>query len=188
MLELHIGAFCANALAITVFLKHFLNRSLAPQGTDLTKPMHTGRTYSKGSRSDRSTSIIPESAFFLLTRYGGRLSKDGYLSEPHTGVAVDRHGGVRVQKDIHITRDLSLTRSHASGSGLNEYTDTTKPLRNQYYDIELSKHGTSKSSQTSRLQLLKTNIRGESGSSPQMKTSSVLTYLFSSLMSPELSE
>ena len=70
---------------------------------------------------------------------------------------------------------------------MNEFADTTNAMRSHYHDIELGDYTTGKSSQTSSLQLLKTNIRGESETPSSTEASSVLTDLFSSSILPKLS-
>jgi hypothetical protein len=109
MLELHVGCFCANAPTFKVFFKHFFHEKLTSgfEKSNGSRPKGQGNSsgYS-GARSGRSSASISEKITVFFSK-GSLYSKHGYISEPHTGVSVDRHGGVLVQKQIQVAHSLS---------------------------------------------------------------------------------
>jgi hypothetical protein len=162
MLELHIGAFCANAPAVTVFFKHFFHCRLAPQGTQSKTPKNTGQKYNNGKHFYSSTSTFLDKVVFFLSRHGSWSSRNGYVSESNAGVSVYSHGGVQVKKEIQITPDPDPALSHTTNCDINEYANTTNVLYGHCYDVELTEYTTGKSSQASSLRLLKINGGDES--------------------------
>lgn len=102
LLELHIGAMCANAPALKVFFKHFLRLE---RFSTSSKSGSNGSKSKNGSAaafsSFRSASAFEKLAFWKTSH---SHSNDGYLSEPHTDISVDQHGGVQVQKEVYISR------------------------------------------------------------------------------------
>lgn len=121
MLELHIGAMCANAPALKVFFKHFLQienitrRTKSRSHQNGSKPNSQQNTTS--SKSSKNSTTFEKLNFWKHSR---RHSKNGYISEPHTDVSVDIHGGVHVQKEIHITHAPQPSRTQNSISRSTE--------------------------------------------------------------------
>lgn len=95
LVELHVGAMCANAPALKVFFKQYLK---------LDKLTTRSKSVSDGSRR-RGAGPLPRSGYgkFTFWKSAHSRSKNGYFSEPHTELSVDPHGGVKVQKEIRIS-------------------------------------------------------------------------------------
>jgi hypothetical protein len=115
LLELHIGAICANAPALKVFCKEYLN---------LDKLVARSRTNSKGMSSNGLRSKSSSHGTFASSRVGTIFvalcfrnsdqtrQKDGYLSGPYSNVSIDHHGGVLFKKDADLTHsDASMLNS-----------------------------------------------------------------------------
>jgi hypothetical protein len=121
LLELHVGAFCANAPTMKVFFKHFFRDRFASSS----RSKNTAHSSSKASKA--STGLYSKIAGFLSTSH----SSKGYISDANTSVSVDAHGAIDVQKEreIDITRNpaaaLRPNRKHESANTIN--------LLNQHY-------------------------------------------------------
>ncbi|ORY11708.1 hypothetical protein BCR34DRAFT_513451 [Clohesyomyces aquaticus] len=91
LLELHMGAMCANAPALKVFFNHFLridtlsSRSKRSKGSGV----NTGSNKMIGSTTSGGSGRMEKLTFWKSH------SKHGYMSEPYTDVSVDMHGGVQ---------------------------------------------------------------------------------------------
>ncbi|KAF2020201.1 hypothetical protein BU24DRAFT_477348 [Aaosphaeria arxii CBS 175.79] len=88
MLELHIGAMCANAPALKVFFTRFL------QLDRLGSRSKSRSTASKQNSGKSSNQYRGKSGGKIFDMFGSSKNS-GYLSEPHTDVSVDMHGGVQ---------------------------------------------------------------------------------------------
>ena len=91
---------CANAPALKVFFKEFLKitssaRSRSRSRSKGSTPHNSGRNH---SISTKNLSTLEKFSFWKHSR---GQSRKGYLSEPHTNVSVDMHGGV--QRDASPT-------------------------------------------------------------------------------------
>jgi hypothetical protein len=121
MLELHIGAMCANAPALKVFFKHFLQienitrRTKSRSHQSGSKPNSQQNTTS--SKFSKNSTTFEKLSFWKHSR---GQSKNGYISEAHTDVSVDIHGGVHVQKEILITHAPQPSRTQNSISRSTE--------------------------------------------------------------------
>lgn len=134
MLELHIGAFCANAPALKVFFKHFFRENLTSRIGNSLYPKNRNNSGHKDSNSSMSASVLQRIGN-LLGHNMSSQSRDGYISESNGGAVVDHLGGVKVEKDIQITRSLPPS---ADKSPKTEKHDTIDILYGRYYeDIEM---------------------------------------------------
>lgn len=132
VLELHVGAFCANAPTLKVFFQHFFHAKLTSYSSPRTPKDSKGRKDSANSGSNSSKGIFGKVASFLSTSH----SNSDYISEPHNSVSVDQHGGVQVQKEFQVKHAPSTT----SCSGARQLSVTsTDRIYDQYYheDMEL---------------------------------------------------
>ncbi|KAF2737387.1 hypothetical protein EJ04DRAFT_561554 [Polyplosphaeria fusca] len=118
MLELHIGIMCANAPALKVFFAHFFRLDRL---TTRSKS-HSGNSASKRPNENSSSggsSILSKFAIWKHTR--DQTSK-GYLSEPHTDMTVDIHGGVEHSKQIRKTQSITTDTVNMIG-GRETYSE-----------------------------------------------------------------
>lgn len=151
MLELHIGAFCANAPALKVFFKHFFHdklTSLSRTKTPVDSNNRKDSAYS-GSKSTKSSAGFRSKISTLLSKSSVSHNKSGYISEPHTDVSVDSHGGVQVRKDIQISHSppLIANLSTMNSNNRHESATTTDIIYDHYYDdIELGRYTTGRNS------------------------------------------
>jgi hypothetical protein len=135
MLELHIGVMCANAPALKVFFKHFL------QIENLTRRTKS-RSHQNGSKpnsqqntiSSKSSKISKTFEKITSWKHSRSHSKSGYISEPHTDVSVDIYGGVRVQKEILIMHTPKLSRTTKFTSRFTE--SRNMPAQNSTVDAD----------------------------------------------------
>jgi len=130
LIELHVGAMCANAPALKVFCQEYLKLN------QLTTWSKSGSkaSQSQGSKAPRSQgpssgpSASSRTGKISVALCGGNSGyfnkKNGYLSEPHTDVSVDPLGGVQRQKDVHFPQ-----------LGLSTHDSTE--IINGNYDIEM---------------------------------------------------
>ncbi|KAF1951548.1 hypothetical protein CC80DRAFT_424510 [Byssothecium circinans] len=95
LLEIHLGAMCANAPALKVFFSQCLNIRIFTSGSHFRAT--DSKTDNYKSRSTGSGSLSANLAFWKSSH-----AKAGYLSEPHTETSVDRLGGVQVQREIDV--------------------------------------------------------------------------------------
>ena len=187
MLELHVGCFCANAPTFKVFFKHFFHEKLT-SGIKKSKGAHQkGQGQSSGysgARSEKSSASITEkiTVFFSKDSF---YDKNGYISGPHTGVSVDIHGGVLVQKEIQVDHcPAAAVHIPSERLGIYEPTATSDMFCNRYYDdIELSHFTTSHSSQVSNQHLSKIIDEGDVEALPPMPRSLVSSRSMMSFMS-----
>ncbi|KAL5121437.1 hypothetical protein ACEQ8H_000508 [Pleosporales sp. CAS-2024a] len=136
LLELHVGAFCANAPTLKVFFKHFFHDKLVSATTSWKKS--NTRVDSAHSPSSKTAGSINKIVGRLAGLFGVSYAQSGYISGTDTAVSVDAHGGVQVHKDIDLIRYPALALKpapkHASLNTLNM-------LNAHYYtDMELG-HG-----------------------------------------------
>jgi hypothetical protein len=162
MLELHVGCFCANAPTLKVFFKHFFHEKLTSGAKRSDASGQRGQL--TGTQSSKSTAgTLKEKVSVLFSKGGSTHSRDGYLSEPHTDISVDVHGGVQVQKEVYVAHTptpvpsaptsplptIGIQRTHGD---LRDSADTTDMICAQYYDdIELGRFNTGRNSQVSSL-------------------------------------
>ncbi|KAH7082857.1 hypothetical protein BKA63DRAFT_138914 [Paraphoma chrysanthemicola] len=144
LLELHVGAFCANSPSLKVFFKHFFQDKLSSFSRSKTPNSSKGRKDSAHSGSKVNKSRTHHVFDKMASLLGSSRSTSGYISEPHHSVAVDAQGGVQVQKEVHVTRSpLSTANRHQS-------TNTNESIYDHYYDdIELGRYTTGRNSQAS---------------------------------------
>lgn len=157
LLELHVGCFCANAPTLKVFFKHFFHEKLTssvkrsnPSGYQ--GPKNSGLSGTQLSKSSAGT--LKEKMSVLFSKRSSTYSRNGYLSEPHTDVTVDVHGGVQVQKEIRVTNSPQPgIKTKFTRRDLRESADTTDMICAQYDDdIEMGRFDTGHSSHVSSLQ------------------------------------
>ncbi|KAJ8115165.1 hypothetical protein OPT61_g3127 [Boeremia exigua] len=154
LLELHVGCFCANAPCLKVFFKHFFHERLTSSAKRSAASGQKNSSSGTGTQSSKSSaSILKEKVSTLLSKGSSTYSKYGYLSEPHAEVSVDIHGGVQVQKDVHIDHSpASPTAVEPTHRDIRQSVDTTDMMCAQYYDdIEMGNYTTGRNSQISSL-------------------------------------
>jgi hypothetical protein len=140
ILELHVGAFCANAPTLKVFFKHFFHDKLTQHSNSKTPKNSNNSSGHSGSTASRG--MLGKLASMLSSSHG----KSGYISETHNTVSVDVHGGVQVQKEVQITHSPLTPRAKGGHT-------STDLLYDQYYkDIELGSYSPGKDSAMPRAQ------------------------------------
>jgi hypothetical protein len=158
LLEIHVGAFCANAPALKGFFKHFFQDRV---------------TSSSKSNSHRRTNSTSSSMFSrVATLLGTSRSKNGYISEADTSVSVDAQGAVQVHQNIDAIRfpasAIKLDKKHDS-------VNTIKMMNAHYYnDIELGLCIPSPTSLCSSPRSMKEFEGFHSSTLPPMPTSATL--------------
>jgi len=172
LLELHVGAFCANAPTMKVFFKHFFHDKL-------TSPF-SSKTSKNSSRVDsaHSKSRTIASTKGLLSKvaslFGASRNKSGYISNSNTSVSVDAHGGVKVQKDIDVIRYPAL----ANKATANKHTsvNTLNMFNAHYYDIEMGDRAAEDASHASTARTTRNFEGDEISALPPLPNSSASTY------------
>ncbi|KAF2024511.1 hypothetical protein EK21DRAFT_78572 [Setomelanomma holmii] len=164
MLELHVGAFCANAPSLKVFFKHFFHDKIASFSRSKTPSDSKGSkdTAHLGAKGSKTTTHVFGKFVSLLNT---SQSKSGYISEPHHSVSVDAQGGVQVQKDVYVTRSPASTDKRES-------INTTDILYDHYDDIELGRYTTGNSSQANSMRSASTIEDANFSALPPMPTRS----------------
>jgi hypothetical protein len=127
LLELHVGAFCANAPTLKAFFKHFFYGKLS----SVSLPNSSKGAHSRSRSTTSNTSMLKKVASVLRSVRG----MNGYISESHSSVSVDEHGGVNVKKEVDCIRFPLAT---AKMINKHESFNTINILNAHYYgDIEL---------------------------------------------------
>ncbi|OSS43934.1 hypothetical protein B5807_11364 [Epicoccum nigrum] len=150
LLELHVGCFCANAPTFKVFFRHFFNERLT---SSIKRSRSSNQEGTQSSKSSASMLKVKVSGFF--TKGVGAHSKDGYISEAHTDITVDAHGGVQVQRDfqVDVVPASPIIPEPEPTQDLRGSVDTTDLICDRYYeDIEMGNF-TTRNSQVSGLSL-----------------------------------
>ncbi|KAH8711824.1 hypothetical protein GQ44DRAFT_432071 [Phaeosphaeriaceae sp. PMI808] len=133
-LELHIGAFCANAPTFKVFLKHIFHDKLTLSSKSKSPAGSSGK---KNERFSQSTLMKPKLSIFskVASLFGHSRSKIGYIPDSHNEVSVNTYGGVQVQKEVHVTHS---SRSSIKTSHTDDSYNTADLLYDHFYnDLEL---------------------------------------------------
>lgn len=107
LLELHVGAMCANAPALKVFCSQSLRlERFTSRGWSRSKNSSTAH-----SGSVNSMSVVEKLSFW---KHNKTHSNNGYQSEPHTDVSIDTHGGLQnktySKRGIQSCNSLTTTR------------------------------------------------------------------------------
>ncbi|KAL6705108.1 hypothetical protein ACN47E_007367 [Coniothyrium glycines] len=175
MLELHIGAFCANAPALKVFFKHFFHDRLT---TDSRSRSPLDLAYrSTGTRISYKWSTVL--GMSVLTRITAVLSKTprsgrqkGYFSQQHGTPSVDVHGGVHVQHEIHITRSPRTSIARGVTTPRRTSVTTTDLIYDQFYEgVELGRYTTGRNSRESSMRSTRVFEGGDITALPPLPTS-----------------
>ncbi|KAH7384004.1 hypothetical protein BKA66DRAFT_570191 [Pyrenochaeta sp. MPI-SDFR-AT-0127] len=175
MLELHIGAFCANAPALKVFFKHFFHDKLTSFSRTKTPVDSKNRKDSaySGSKSTKSSASIISKISLLLSKSSGSRTKSGYISEPHTDVSVDPHGGVQIRKDVQVSHSPPYTPNDPTKNNRHESSITTDLIYDHYYDdIEMGRYTTGRNSLASSMRSTKAFEENDLSALPPMPTPS----------------
>ncbi|KAJ4984950.1 hypothetical protein SVAN01_09556 [Stagonosporopsis vannaccii] len=152
LLELHVGCFCANAPTLKVFFKHFFHEKITSSAKQ--SALSGQKNQLSGTQSSKSSAgLLKEKVSSLFSKSSSSHSRDGYLSEPHTNISVDQHGGVQVQKEVQVDHSPALsTIVESTHRDLRESVDTTDMICAHYYDdIEMGNYTTGRNSQVSSL-------------------------------------
>jgi hypothetical protein len=153
MLELHIGALCANAPSMKLFFKHFFHKKLTSRSRKRT-PLESvdGRdsAHCRLGHAKASTKLLGNFAARLPNNR--HSPKQGYIHDSLTDISVDAYGGVHVRKEMLGTHCLTST-SHLSDNYRHMSTTTTDLIYDQYNDadIELGRYTTGCNSKTSSM-------------------------------------
>ncbi|KAJ4299154.1 hypothetical protein N0V90_004398 [Kalmusia sp. IMI 367209] len=98
LLEIHIGAICANVPALKVFFKQILKIKTSSAGSNsVSKISGTRSSASKPSRSSFSASAYSRRSLWKDSQQNGRY---GYLSEPHHEIPVHGHDSTPTQQEV----------------------------------------------------------------------------------------
>ncbi|KAF2846256.1 hypothetical protein T440DRAFT_501981 [Plenodomus tracheiphilus IPT5] len=142
LLELHIGAFCANAPALKVFFKHFFHDKVNSKSRTKASGPASDRRHKPRvkSRSDTTfSSVMSKLSTLLSSKSEYSRNTNGYISEPHSNISVDAHGGVQIQRDFQVTRSPRSTTNDTR----HESVTTADMIYDSYYeDIELGRYTT----------------------------------------------
>jgi hypothetical protein len=134
LFELYIGAMCANAPALKVFFKAILNSER------VTKIISSRSSKSRSADPPSmagNTGVSKTSAWIPIGLWRSQHSRgaSGYLSEPHTTVTTDKHGGI-VQTSAPVQAGYCERDSESISSPKSpEYADTIVPWRTN--DVEM---------------------------------------------------
>lgn len=131
LLELHVGAFCANAPTMKVFFKHFFYDKLTSSAPSK-ESSRLDSAHSRSKSSTSSSSILGK----VASIFGVSRRKSGYISDTNTSVSIDAHGGIQVQKEIDAIRFPALA---IKPTNKHESVNTLNMLNAHYYnnDIEM---------------------------------------------------
>jgi hypothetical protein len=128
LLEIHVGAFCANAPTLRGFFKHFFKGKTSPNISKISK--------SSGYTSSSGSSMLSKIAAAL----GGQSrNKSGYIAESATSVSMDPQGGVQVQRNMDAIRYPAAAIKQAP-KPKHDSISTLAMMNSHYYnnnDIEL---------------------------------------------------
>lgn len=154
MLELHMGAFCANAPALKVFFKHFFHDKLSVRSRTKTPVTSDFSDNPKASMmTSTSTSFVMRMFASLLSKSSHLGSSSGYLSESHNTVSAGANGDIQVVREVNITLS-TLPTAHKQDLRRHESSTTTDIIFDHYYDdIELGRYNTGQNSRASSLQI-----------------------------------
>ncbi|CBY01463.1 hypothetical protein LEMA_P002500.1 [Plenodomus lingam JN3] len=150
LLELHLGAFCANAPALKVFFKHFFHDKLDSTSYPRTPAPSGGHAHSllTNSRSISTFSTVFSILSTFLSKSAISPTSDGYISEPHHRVFIDTHGGVQVHRDFQVVHSPLSTAYEIR----HESMAATDLAYDRYYEeIELGRYTTGHNSMASSM-------------------------------------
>lgn len=117
ILEFHIGLICANAPAIKVFMKRYLNiKSIASSEQQAQSPKAKS-LQNKSQSSKTSSNPSGKSAMSKLAVWKNSFAHHGYYSQP-TRFTVDETGGVLVGEELEA--DHSEIQTSSSDSARSE--------------------------------------------------------------------
>jgi hypothetical protein len=142
ILELHIGAMCANAPALEVFFK----TSLALERVTKSIASRSSNSRSNGSKQECSNpaetsnmSVSKTSAWiptiFLKSSHSKRTS--GYISESNTNVTTDKHGSIVAMSVYGQSKYQQHECDSISRPFAPEYSDTLVSPGSRDYDVEI---------------------------------------------------
>jgi hypothetical protein len=132
VLELHIGAMCANAPALKVFFKQLMTSERVTKliGSKSSKSRSNGSSQQHVNPSTVPTWISKSSGWIPIGFFkslSSRTKSDGYISENNTNVSTDKHGGI--------------VRTNTSSPGHSHSDSMSKPFAPEYSDMILSPYG-----------------------------------------------
>ncbi|KAJ5038515.1 hypothetical protein J3E72DRAFT_184907 [Bipolaris maydis] len=126
LLELHIGVICANAPALKVFVKRYLNvKSLVSkgQGSSQAKSSQAKSSQAKSSQTASQANSTPSGkSRAKLALWKNSFANHGYYSQP-TQLSVHEQGGVQIceESDQHTSHTPKMSRD--SNSSHEHYTN-----------------------------------------------------------------
>jgi hypothetical protein len=129
LLEIHVGAFCANAPTLQGFFKHLFKGKALPNSSKISK--------GSGNTSSSTTSVLSKIASVLSRK---SHSKSGYIAEATTSISMDSQGSVQVERNKDAVRYPVASIEQAPKAKHN--SSSTLAMMNLHYynndDIELS--------------------------------------------------
>ncbi|KAH3968205.1 hypothetical protein HBH98_070930 [Parastagonospora nodorum] len=104
MLELHIGAICANAPALKVFFKQILSsdrvtKIISRSSKSRSNGSHNGPKQERSNTATRQgpSALVSKSSAWIpimFLRSSHSTNSNGYISESNTNIMTDKHGGI----------------------------------------------------------------------------------------------
>lgn len=103
LLELHIGCICASAPALKVFFKQFLHseKRPSPNSSNQTQESRSSSFMSRLFGRSSAAKVAPWERLHFWRSYHATTTRNGYLSDRHSHVSTDKHGGI-VQAHEHF--------------------------------------------------------------------------------------
>jgi len=131
LLELHIGAMCANAPALKVFFNHLAAPEKFTNWISSIARSNPSTKFQNSIASKAPSTPMTPTAFDKFTSW----KRSHSYSEPHTLIGTDEHGGV-----LHMKAHFSPGRQRSLAP---EYTETIIWTRNRHTDIEMGNFSSS---------------------------------------------
>ncbi|CAI6330444.1 unnamed protein product [Periconia digitata] len=114
--ELYVGVICANAPALRIFFKQYLNPKFKGSKQQPRSKSWSNKSQLKGTTGNSRSTTVSKMAFWK-----GSFANHGYVSQP-TELSIDENGGMHVRHDL----DIHLPSSHRSSEDLIRETDTVE--------------------------------------------------------------
>jgi len=114
LLELHVGAVCANAPALRAFLRRKTESEYGSSGTSSTPKSFS--TQPRSSRASKSPGTPADPSRWSVWKQRNSHTPSGYLREPHTHFGTDKHGGIHHEYKDHVMEARDEYRDMEMGS------------------------------------------------------------------------
>jgi hypothetical protein len=122
LLEIHIGVICANAPALKVFFKRYLNiKSISSKGSPKTSQAKSSQAKSSQTKSQASSK--PSGTRAKLAIWKNPYANHGYYSQP-TQLSVNERGDVQIsEQPEEDAEDTKHTSEETARSGRHSTND-----------------------------------------------------------------